>query len=124
MNPNLPVQPTPRSQPVVPCLNLLMTQFAQVSDFCRINNIKSLTTVDGVNYSRNLRTGAETMAGPGVVITADMHTTTLSLRNPASTGDQAMRELRTKIPGLPQRMLGAFNDGMAQSTVSERLSRG
>lgn len=122
MKPNLPAQPTLRPQPVAPCRNLLMEQFGQMSDFCRLNNIKSLTTVDGVNYSRNMKTGAETMAGPGVVVKADTHTTSLTVRNPGSTGDQAMRELRANNPGLPQRVLGAFNDGIAQSTVSKRLS--
>ena len=123
MNSNLPAQPAPPSQPAIPNPDLLVAQFAQVSNFCRINNIKSLTTIDGVHYSRNMRTGVETMAGSGVAITVDTYTTHLSFRNPASTGDQAMRELRTNIPSLPQRMLGAFNDGMAQSTVSKRLSR-
>ena len=123
MNSNLPAQPAHPSQPAAISPDLLMAQFAEMSNFCMLNNIKSLSTVDGVHYSRNMRTGAETMAGPGVAITVDTHTTNLSFRNPASSGDQAMRELRTNIPSLSQRMRGAFNDGIAQSTVSQKLSR-
>jgi hypothetical protein len=101
-------------------INLIIEQARITHELLEKLGIEKATFISGQLYHNNSKTNTITLATNGLIAIKGENITTVVIKNPESTKEQALSELQ-KGPLITQEAAGAFS-GKSQSWVSQILS--